>query len=111
MAWRGVAWHGSYRSAASFCFGSSASEPFPWTSSDPPQIERFADAANVLSGWLPHCKSRFESSAVVGSSLVFGLLVQPLRGLLALMESANRVPFWNAGYAALDIRWGVPAPV
>ena len=48
---------------------------------------------------------------MVGSSLVFGLLVQPLRGLLALMESANRVPFWNAGYAALDIRWGVPAPV
>ena len=48
---------------------------------------------------------------VVGSSLVFGLLVQPLRGLLALMESASWVPICNAGYDALDIRWGVPAPV
>jgi len=49
--------------------------------------------------------------AVVGSSLVFGLFVQSIRGLLALMESASRVPICNTGYAALDIRWGVPTPV
>jgi hypothetical protein len=66
--------------------------------------------ANVLSGWLPHCNRRYDA-AWVGSSLVFGLLVQPLNGLLALMESASWVPIWNAGCAAFDIRWGVPAPV
>jgi hypothetical protein len=37
--------------------------------------------------------------AWVGSSLVFGLLVQPLEGLLALMESASRVPICNPGIA------------
>ena len=51
------------------------------------------------------------SSAWVGSSLVFGLFVQPLEGLLALMESASSVPICNTGFAAFDIRWGVPAPV
>ena len=30
---------------------------------------------------------------VVGCSLVFGLLVQPIVGLLALMGSANKVPY------------------
>jgi len=35
--------------------------------------------------------------AWVGSSLVFGLLMQPLERLLALMESESRVPICNAG--------------
>jgi hypothetical protein len=30
--------------------------------------------------------------------------------LLALMESANKVPFCCAGYGALDIGWVVPVP-
>jgi len=47
--------------------------------------------ARVLSGWLPHCRRRYGGLAWVGSSLVFGLLVQPVRELLALMESASRV--------------------
>ena len=41
------------------------------------------------------------SSAWVGSSLVFGLLALPLEGLLALMESANRVPISSSGYIDL----------
>ena len=52
-----------------------------------------------------------DGSEWVGSSLVFGPLMQPLEGLLALMESASRVPICNAGSAAFDIRWGVPTPV
>jgi hypothetical protein len=32
------------------------------------------------------------------------------RGLLALMESANKVPFCLSGYDAFDIRWVVPVP-
>ena len=31
-------------------------------------------------------------------------------GLLALMESANRVPFCLSGYDAFDTRWVVPVP-
>jgi len=31
-------------------------------------------------------------------------------GLLALMESANKVPFCLSGYDALDIAWVVPVP-
>ena len=42
-------------------------------------------SSNVLSGWLPHCKRRYDGLAVVGSSLVFGLFVQQHKGLLALM--------------------------
>jgi len=30
--------------------------------------------------------------------------------LLALMESANEVPFCYSGYDALDIKWVVPVP-
>jgi hypothetical protein len=30
--------------------------------------------------------------------------------LLALMESANKVPFCSSGYDALDIGWVVPVP-
>jgi hypothetical protein len=30
--------------------------------------------------------------------------------LLALMESANRVPFCLSGFDALDITWVVPVP-
>jgi len=48
--------------------------------------------------------------ALVGCSLLFGLLMQSISGLLALMESANWVPFCLLGYDALDIRWVVPVP-
>ena len=47
--------------------------------------------------------------ALVGCSLLSGLLMQSVR-LLALMESANKVPFCLSGYDALDIRWVVPVP-
>jgi hypothetical protein len=30
--------------------------------------------------------------------------------LLALMESANKIPFCCAGYDALDMSWVVPVP-
>ena len=36
--------------------------------------------------------------------------MQSIFGLLALMESANWVPFCLSGYDALDVRWGVPVP-
>jgi hypothetical protein len=32
------------------------------------------------------------------------------KGLLALMEFANRVPFCLSGYDAFDLRWVVPVP-
>ena len=47
--------------------------------------------------------------ALVGCSLLSGLLTQSV-GLLALMESANKVPFCFAGSDALDMRWVVPVP-
>jgi hypothetical protein len=47
--------------------------------------------------------------ALVGCSLLSGLLMQSLR-LLALMESANKVPFCFSGYDALNIRGVVPIP-
>ncbi len=79
---------------------------------EPPAIgTKISVLPSVLSGWLPHCKRRYDGLAWVGSSLVFGLFVQLLKGLLALMESASSVPICNAGYGAFDIRWGVPAPV
>ena len=48
--------------------------------------------------------------ALVGCSLLSGLLIHSQLRLLALMESANKVPFCFAGYDALDINWVVPAP-
>jgi len=48
--------------------------------------------------------------ALVGCSLLFGLLMQSIIGLLALMESANWVPFCFSGYDALDSPWVVPVP-
>jgi hypothetical protein len=47
--------------------------------------------------------------ALVWCSLLSGLLMQSLR-LLALMESANEVPFCLSGYDALDIRGVVLVP-
>ena len=47
--------------------------------------------------------------ALVGCSLLSGLLMQSVR-LLALMESAIKVPFCFSGYDALDIQWVVPVP-
>jgi hypothetical protein len=47
---------------------------------------------------------------LVGCRLVFGLLVQPDEALLALMGSANKVPYCLAGYEALVIRWVVLIP-
>jgi hypothetical protein len=48
--------------------------------------------------------------ALVGCSLLSGLLMQSVETLLALMESANKVPFWSAGYDALDMSWVVLVP-
>ncbi len=48
--------------------------------------------------------------ALVGCSLLFGLLMQSISRLLALMESANWVPFCFSGYDALDSPWVVPVP-
>ena len=47
--------------------------------------------------------------ALVGCSLLSGLLMQSVR-LLALMESANKVPFCLSGYDARVVRWVVPGP-
>ena len=47
--------------------------------------------------------------ALVGCSLLSGLLMQSVE-MLALMESANKVPFCYSGYDALDIAWVVPVP-
>ena len=49
-----------------------------------------------------------DAAALVGCSLLFGLLMQSVE--TALMESANKVPFCFSGYDALDIRWVVPIP-
>ena len=64
----------------------------------------------VLCGWLPHCKGDFQVWRVgrVQSS------VRPVgaaaKGLLALMESANRVPFCLSGCDAFDKTRVVPVP-
>jgi hypothetical protein len=52
---------------------------------------------NVLCGWLPRCKWRFDVPALVGCSLVSGLLMRPFSWPLALMVSANLVPLCFAG--------------
>jgi hypothetical protein len=49
------------------------------------------------------------SDDLVGCSLVSGLLMRCLEPL-ALMNSADRVPFCFAGCLALDIYRGVPIP-
>ena len=51
----------------------------------------------------------FRDDAVVGCSLVSGLLMRCLQPL-ALMDSADRVPFCFAGSCALDIKRVVPIP-
>jgi len=45
----------------------------------------------------PALQEKSDVLALVGSSLLFGLLVQSFKRLLALMESANKVPFCFAG--------------
>ena len=59
----------------------------------------------------PALQGENDAVALVGCSLLFGLLMQSISRLLALMESANWVPFCLSGYDALDIRWVVPVPV
>ena len=54
-------------------------------------------------------RAKLTQVALVGCSLLSGLLMQSLR-LLALMESANKVPFCSSGYDALDICRVVPVP-
>jgi hypothetical protein len=76
----------------------------------PPTLASQSAYENVLCGWLPHCKGDFQVWRVgrVQSS------VRPVgaaaKGLLALMESANWVPFCFAGYDASDISRVVPVP-
>ena len=60
----------------------------------------------VRCRWLP--RSRLIDAVHVGH-LLSGLLMRRLR-LLALMKSANKVPFCCAGYDALDMSWVVPVP-
>ena len=48
--------------------------------------------------------------ALVGCSLLSGLLMQLYMELLALMGSANKVPICFAGYDASDIAWVVLVP-
>lgn len=45
----------------------------------------------------------------VGGNPVFGLCVRSKR-LLAMMGSANKVPFYFAGYNAFDVEWAVLIP-
>lgn len=47
---------------------------------------------------------------LVGCSLLSGLFVRSSIGPLAMMVSASRVPLCFAGFDALDIQRGVPAP-
>ena len=47
---------------------------------------------------------------LVGCSLLYGLLTQSVGRLLALMESANWVPFCFSSYDAFDVRRVVPVP-
>ncbi|PYD74408.1 hypothetical protein CFR71_15255 [Novacetimonas pomaceti] len=58
----------------------------------------------------PASQEKSNVLALVGSSLLFGLLMQSLKRLLALMESANKAPFCLSGYDASGIKWVVPVP-
>ena len=64
--------------------------------------------SDVLCGWLPRCKDLLDGGAV-GCSLVSGLLTRCFEPL-ALMVSADRVPFCFADVCVLDIARGVPIP-